>query len=74
MLSLILLRKVLATLDRAGRENRPYWFALTVPFLLSLNESLVRQEADGVAIQGPGLPPVIVDRAAFVTGDAVGAP
>jgi len=28
---LILLRKVLATLDRARRENRPYWFALTVP-------------------------------------------
>ena len=32
MPSLILLRKVLATLDRARRENRPYWFALTVPF------------------------------------------
>ena len=31
MFSLILLRKMLATLDRARRENRPYWFALTVP-------------------------------------------
>ena len=31
MPSLILLRKMLATLDRARRENRPYWFALTVP-------------------------------------------
>ena len=32
MPSLIFLRKMLATLDRARRENRPYWFALTVPF------------------------------------------
>ena len=34
MPSLILLRKMLATLDRARRENRPYWFALTVPVWL----------------------------------------
>ena len=34
MPSLSLLRKMLATLDRARRENRPYWFALTVPVWL----------------------------------------
>ena len=35
MPSLIFLRKMLATLDRARRENRPYWFALTVPIAVA---------------------------------------
>jgi len=44
MRSLILLRKMLATLDRARRENRPYWFALTVPRHTFASHAAIQQE------------------------------
>jgi hypothetical protein len=40
-------------------------------FLLSLNLQLAEHEADGVVIQGPGLPSVVTSRKGLVTTDAI---
>ena len=56
MPSLILLRKMLATLDRARRENRPYWFALTVPsaILASATVSIIGLDLAKTVFQAHG--------------------
>ncbi len=40
-------------------------------FLLTLNRELAAAEKAGKAVQGPGLPPIVKHRAAFVTADCV---
>ena len=40
-------------------------------FLLALNLDLVKKEASGKSISGPGLPPIVKDSTKFVTNDYV---
>ncbi len=51
-----------------GRTDNP------LVFLLALNHALDAREKNGEAVVGPGLPPCIIDRQAFVTEDCVQSP
>jgi len=43
-------------------------------FLLELNQAVVRAEDEGKEVVGPGLPPVVKDKAKFVTDDFIHMP
>lgn len=43
-------------------------------FLLDLNQSVAEAEAEGKTVVGPGLPPVVKQRAKFVTNDFIRMP
>lgn len=64
-----------AALDDAVREA--YGMSSkddALSFLLELNLQLAEKEEAGEGITGPGLPPVVTDRRAFITADYIQAP